>query len=67
MGGNSLVLGKTIICMDMVCILGKMVEDMRDTMKWIRSMGMEFTNGLMVEDMKEIGVMASNMEKEDIF
>jgi hypothetical protein len=52
---NILDHGKTIICMVMVSILGKMEEDMKGTMKWTRNMDTESTPGRMVEGMKAIG------------
>jgi len=62
-----LVPGKTIICMVKVCTHGLTVDVTKDNMKWIKSMGMEFINGLMVEFMKAIGIMVNNMVKENIF
>ena len=60
-------LGRTTICMGMECILGETVGDMRATTRWIRSMAMESTPGLMAEGMKAIGSMASNMAKANTF
>ena len=55
MEDNILALGKTITCMAMESILGKMGVGMKAFMKWIKSMGLGFTNGLMVDAMKGIG------------
>lgn len=64
---NIQVHGKIIICMAMEFTHGRMVEDMKAIMKWIKSMATEFINGLMVEDMKETGLMVNNMDKESTF
>ena len=59
--------GKIITCMDKEPILGVMVENIKESITWIKSMVTEFTIGLMVGDMKDIGHMGNNMEKENIF
>lgn len=59
---NILALGK-IICMDTECTPGKMVEDTKATMRWIRSMALVYTSGPMEEDMKEIGLMENSMDR----
>ena len=53
--------------MDMESILGKMGEDMKGIMKWIRSMVMEYINGQMEGNMKVTGKMESNMARENTF
>ena len=58
--------GKIIICTEKEFIHGLMVVDMKDNMKWIKSMDMEFTSGQMAEYMKEAGLMENNMVKENI-
>ena len=55
MGDSILDHGRTIICMVMVCILGKTEEGMRDTTKWTKNTDSESINGLMGEDMKGTG------------
>ena len=60
------VLGKIIICMVKVSILGATVENMKANTIWIRNMAMEFTSGLMEGGMKDTGKMESNTEKESI-
>ena len=59
--------GKTTTCMARAFTPGQMEGDMRVNTKWIKSMASEFTNGLMVEFTKEIGIMVSNMVKENTF
>jgi hypothetical protein len=60
-------LGKTIICMAKEHTLGVMGENMKENIIWIRNMGTECITGLMVGDMKDSGVMESNMEKVNIY
>lgn len=48
-------IGKIIIWMVMVLILGKMDVNMKDSIKKIRNMVVEFTHGQMEENMMEIG------------
>ena len=55
MEDNTMVRGRITICMGMGYILGKMVENMKVIMKWIKSMDMVFILGQMEEDMKVIG------------
>ena len=50
-----------------VCTLGQMEEDMRANMKWTKNTASEFTNGLMAEFTKEIGLMENNTDKENIY
>lgn len=58
--------GKTIICTAQVSILGKMDENMTASTIWTRNTDLEFTFGQMDEDTKEIGLMESSTEKENI-
>ena len=60
------VLGKIITCMVKECILGVMEGNMKENITWTKNMAMGFTIGPMEENMKEIGRMGSNMEKESI-
>ena len=53
--GHTLVNGRIITCMEKAFIHGPMVEDIKASMKWTKSMGMEFTNGLMAAFMKDTG------------
>ena len=57
--------GNKIICMEKEFILGKMEENMKVNIIWIKSMDLEFINGLMAEFIKEIGKMVYSMEKEN--
>jgi len=59
--------GKIIICMVKEYILGVTVENMMESILWIKNMAMESTIGQMEEDMKVFGQTESNMEKENIF
>ena len=59
--------GRIIICMVMVSTLGKMEEDMKVIMRWIRNMAMVYINGLMVGNTKAIGEMGSSMAKGSTF
>jgi hypothetical protein len=43
-----------------------MAVDMKDSMKWIRSMDMEFTSGPMEEYTKAAGLTENNMDKVNI-
>lgn len=45
---------------------GLMVEDILENIKKIKNMDMESSNGLMVENTKEVGKMENNMEEEFI-
>ena len=58
--------GKIIICMVRGYIHGVMVENMKENTIWIKNMVMVFTTGQMGGNMKVIGLMGSNMEKESI-
>lgn len=60
-------LGKTTICMVMVLIHGVMAENTSENITWTRNMGMEFTIGLMVVDMKDTGKMGNSMVKANTF
>ena len=53
--GHTLVNGKIITCMEKAFTHGLMVEDIKASMKWTKSMGMEFTSGLMAVFMKDTG------------
>jgi hypothetical protein len=66
MEGSMKEVGKTIICMAQVSILGKMDENMTASTIWTRNTDLEFTFGQMDEDTKEIGLMESSTEKENI-
>jgi hypothetical protein len=46
-------------------IHGKMEEDMREIINLIKSMGSEYINGLMVDNIRGYGDLASNMVMED--
>lgn len=59
--------GKLTICMVRVFILGKMEENTKVLMNQIKSMVMVYMFGQMVGDMKEIGLMENNMDKENIY
>jgi hypothetical protein len=43
-----------------------MAVDMKDSMKWIKSMDMEFTSGPMEEYTKAVGLTENNMDKVNI-
>jgi hypothetical protein len=58
--------GKIIICMEKEFTLGQTAVDMKDSMKWIKSMDTEFTNGPMEEYTKAAGSMENNMDKVNI-
>jgi hypothetical protein len=40
--------------------------DMKDNMKWIKNMGMEFINGPTEEYMKEAGLMGNSTDRVNI-
>jgi hypothetical protein len=67
MGVSTQAPGRTILCTAMECILGKMVDAMKATMKWTRSMATVSISGLMVDDMKGIGIMESSMVRASTF
>ena len=46
--------------MEKECILGKMEENMKETISMIKNMDLASMFGLMVEDMRVIGLMESN-------
>jgi len=54
--------GKTTIWRELVSISGMMAENMRDSIKMIKSMGMEFIHGLMADAMKVTGIKENSME-----
>jgi hypothetical protein len=66
MGESMKEIGLIIKCRVRVLILGQTVGDMRDHMKEIRKMALEYINGLMVEFMKVHGTKVNNMVKENI-
>lgn len=66
MEGSTKEVGKTIICTAQVSILGKMDENMTESTIWTRNTDLVFTFGQMDEDTKEIGLMESSTEKENI-
>ena len=67
MEDNILVHGRITICTVMEFILGKMEEDTRVIMRWIKSMAMVCTSGQTGEDTKVIGLMENNMAKENTY
>ena len=58
------VLGRIIKCMEKVNLFGQIEGLMKENIAMIKSMDMASFNGLTKEDMKVIGLMESNMEKE---
>jgi hypothetical protein len=66
MGESMKEIGLIIKCRVRVLILGQTVGDMRDHMKEIRKMALEYINGLMAEFMKVHGMKGNNMVKENI-
>ena len=66
MAGGTMESGKTTTCMAKVSILGKMVENMKDTITTIGNMALEYTPGKMVDSTSVSGRMESNMAKEHI-
>jgi hypothetical protein len=67
MADSTLDHGKTTICMDTVYTHGRTAEGTRVTTKWTRNTATESINGLTEEDMREIGLMASNTARADIY
>ena len=63
MGGHTQEIGKTIKCMEKVCLHGQMAGNMKVNMLKIRSKEMESFTGLMVESMLGSGIMVNNMEE----
>lgn len=59
---NSRVNGLTIIWKGWVCILGRMEEGMKENIKMIRNMDMEYMNGLMADIIRDGGTKGSNMD-----
>lgn len=59
--------GDIIRCVEKERWFGKMEEAIKESMQLTKCMGMEFFNGLMVEDIKGLGKRANNMEKETMF
>ena len=55
MVGHILASGRIIICMVRAFIPGLMDADTRDSMKWTKSMDMEFTSGQTAVSMKATG------------
>jgi hypothetical protein len=53
--------------MDTVYTHGRTVEGTRVTTKWTKNTVTESINGLTVEDMKEIGLMANSTGRAGIF
>jgi hypothetical protein len=58
--------GKIIICTEKEFTHGQTAVDMKDSMKWIRNMDTEFTNGPMEEYTKAAGSTENNMDKVNI-
>jgi len=67
MEDSTLVHGRITICTVMEFTHGKMVEDTRVIMRWIRNMAMVCTSGQTGEDTKVIGLMENNMAKENTY
>lgn len=63
---NLKVNGKKTICMERVYILGRMVENIKEIITWIKNTDLEFIDGRTEEFMKEPGLMENSMEKEYI-
>ena len=59
-----MVIGLIIKCMVGEFSLGKITENMRGTIIWIKRKGMEFLVGQMEGNMKGNGRMENNMVKE---
>ena len=55
--------GSIITCMEKEFTLGLMVDDMKVTTKWIKSMDTVNINGLMDVNTKDTGLMENNMAK----
>merc|ERR1712146_627240 len=58
---NMMVSGKIIRWKAMVCLYGRMVDDMKDCMLMIRKKEMEIFIGQMDVNMKAVGKMVNNM------
>lgn len=66
MEGNTLVIGSIIWCMAEECTLGKMEENMKDSIIWIRNKDLEYFLGLTVKNILVSGRMVSNTEGENL-
>lgn len=64
---NTKVNGKITVCMEKANIIGKMVEDMKEIIIWIRNKEREFTIGLMAENMMVNGIMENSMDKANMY
>lgn len=64
MVGNMLDIGKETSCMIMDCILGRMVECMKDFIRKIKSMDLAFIHGLIKKDMQDGGTTENSMAWE---
>jgi hypothetical protein len=62
MAENSKGIGLITICTVEVFTLGKMAVAMRENTNSIRNMDMEFTHGLMGDNMKDSGNSGSSMD-----
>jgi len=55
--------GNKTTCMEKVNTLGRMEECIKEIILWIKSMDLEYINGLMEEYIKVSGIMGSNTAK----
>ena len=62
MGGNIKEVGKMGLCMEKGCILGKMEGCIMESIGMIKSMEMEFIDGLMGKSIMGSGITAVSME-----
>ena len=53
--------------MDMECLLGLMAEDMKAITKMIKSMEKGLSNGVIIENISAVGIMASSMGKDCMY
>jgi hypothetical protein len=67
MEGHTRVHGRTTTCMGKVSTHGVTAGGTMESITWTRSTDMGYITGQMGEDMKDIGEMESNMEKESIY
>jgi len=58
--------GKRIKGMEMALQYIKIIENMKASMKMIKSMDMEFLRGMMAEFMKDLGLKVFNLDKQNI-
>lgn len=58
--------GKIIICMEKVFTLGRMVENMKEIITWIKNMDLVYIDGQMEEYTRVHGLMGNSMAKEFI-